>query len=81
LGEIDRGKDGVAYQLVIWTRKAVAHVLPMSKQETEICLDKLAKMLPWLYIEYNDVLKESWNSDRDDFIASVDKRRSAAGIA
>ena len=33
------------------------------------------KAYPWLYFEYSDEYRESWNADRDDFVAAADDRR------
>ena len=69
-------RNGTLHQLVFWTRQGIGYALPMSPRERETSLKEVRERLPWLHFGYNEVLKESWNADRSDFIAYVDERRS-----
>ena len=69
---------GRSHQLVLWKRNGEADVLPLALPEVDSCVKKLAAAAPWLPIGYSDVLKESWNADRPEFIAMVDARRASA---
>ena len=63
------------YQIIIWTRNGVGYALPMSHRHAETSMERLKKAYPWLYFEYSDEYRESWNADRDDFVAAADDRR------
>jgi hypothetical protein len=69
---------GRSHQLVLWKRNGEADVLPLTLRDVDSCVKKLAAAAPWLPIGYSDVLKESWNADRREFIAMVDARRASA---
>jgi hypothetical protein len=72
---------GTSNQVVVWHRKGWAHVLPVSKREAYNGLDALGKVAPWMLIGYSAARKESWNNDREDLIAMVDKaRREGTGL-
>ena len=69
---------GRTHQLVLWKRNGEADVLPVAKSQMEACIQKLSAAAPWLPVGYNDMLKESWNGDRREFIAMVDATRAKA---
>ncbi len=67
---------GRTHQLVLWTRNGEADVLPVAKNQIEPCMRRLSAAAPWLPVGYTEVLKESWNADRSEFIAMVDATRA-----
>jgi hypothetical protein len=69
---------GKSHQILLWKRNGEADVLPLALRDADTCLKKIAAAAPWLPVGYNDVLKESWNADRREFIAMVDARRAQA---
>jgi hypothetical protein len=46
-------------------------------QTDSVALERLAQTAPCINIGYTNDLKESWDADRNEFIALVDKRRAA----
>ena len=64
-----------SYQLFLWDRNGRAAAIPVKKNDAQACLTLLQKQAPWIFVGYNDTLKESWNSDRTEFLALVEARR------
>ena len=69
---------GTTYQIVAWDRTGRAAVLTLKKEEADAALEMLQAAAPWMLFGYSEMLKESWNNDRDDLIAHVDGRRRLA---
>jgi hypothetical protein len=67
---------GTKNQMVLWSRDGRAAVLPMRKKKAvEAALNELRRVAPWMLVGYTDSIKESWNDDREDLIAVVDRSR------
>jgi hypothetical protein len=64
------------YQLVVWDRTGRAAVVILKKNEADSTLASLRQVAPWMLFGYSEVLKESWNNDREDLIAQIDQRRA-----
>jgi len=64
------------HQLVVWDRAGAGAVFILGKKRSEEAIASLQTIAPWMFFGYTNALKESWNNDRDDFIAYVDQRRS-----
>jgi hypothetical protein len=63
-------------EMVAWGRDGRAAVLPMRKKnDVEAALNELRRVAPWMLVGYSDSIKESWNNDRVDLIAVVDRSR------
>lgn len=69
-------KVGKTHQLVLWDRAGRGAVVALKKERLEEAIVSLQGLAPWILFGYTDVLKESWNHDRDDLIAHVDQRRN-----
>lgn len=67
---------GTTQQLILWERTGRGAALILNKKRAKEALPSLKTVAPWLLIGYTDVLKESWNNDREDLIAYVDRRRA-----
>jgi hypothetical protein len=67
-----------SYQVILWDRSGRAGVLPVRKADAAPALEALHQAVPWMLVGYTEVLKESWNADRGEFLAVVDARRRSA---
>lgn len=72
---------GKSYQVVVWKRDGTAENLPVTKSQLDQCIRRLSEAAPWLPVGTSDVLTETWNADRNDFIAMVDAQRAQAAKA
>lgn len=66
-----------SHDLMLWSRDGSGTAIPGPKARLDESLQTLHAAVPWLLMGYNDVIKESWNSDRSELIALVDARRRA----
>jgi hypothetical protein len=67
---------GTTNQMVAWRRDGRGVVMSMRrKKDVALALEALERAAPWMYVGSSDALKESWNNDREDLIALVDRRR------
>lgn len=67
---------GTKNQMVAWSRDGRAAVLPLRKhKDVEAALNELHRVAPWMLVGYSDAIKESWNNDRADLVAVVDRSR------
>jgi len=72
---------GTTNQMVMWSRDGRGAVLPLrTKKDVVQALETLQQAAPWTFIGYTDVLKESWNNDREDLIALFDSRQTKNGL-
>lgn len=65
-----------SYQILVWDRDGKGEVLPMSKKAAAAGLTRLGELAPWLPVGYSEVLKETWNADRREFLMMIEARRS-----
>jgi hypothetical protein len=63
------------HQLILWDRTGRGAAIILKKRDAEPALASLQAAAPWMFFGYTEVLKESWNNDRDDLVALVDQRR------
>jgi hypothetical protein len=63
-------------QVIVWNRNGTAAVMVVKRSEAYDAVDMFGKAAPWMLTGYSNALKESWNNDREDLIALVDKARS-----
>jgi hypothetical protein len=40
-------------------------------------LGELRQAAPWAPVSYNEMLKDTWNNDRADFLAYLDRQRNS----
>jgi hypothetical protein len=67
---------GTTKQLVVWRRNGTGAAMPVRKaKDVEQAIAELKQAAPWMLLGYTEALKESWNSDRQDFLAAVDAGR------
>ncbi|KAB2915748.1 MAG: hypothetical protein F9K29_12770 [Hyphomicrobiaceae bacterium] len=72
----------VSNYLMLWGRDETAAAIAGRKSGLDKSLAELRASAPWLPLGYSEVLKESWNADRREFIAEVDAlRRDAQGTS
>ncbi len=68
----------VSNYLMLWGRDETAAAIAGPKSSLEKSMAELQASAPWLPLGYSEVLTESWNADRREFIAEVDARRRQA---
>ena len=72
---------GTTNQLIVWSRDGRGAAIPLKRKAADEALKTLQAAAPWIFAGYSEALKESWNNDRDDFIALVDEARRQNGRA
>ncbi len=68
----------VSNDLMLWSRDGSGTAIPGSKARLGRALEDLRAAAPWLPIGYSAAIKETWNSDRAEFIAAVDQVRKTS---
>lgn len=66
---------GTTHQLAVWERSGRGVGVKLKKREVEGALKAVAEAAPWILLGYTETIKESWNNDREDLLASVERRK------
>lgn len=66
------------HQLMLWDREGRGAAMIGKAPAVQEALRKLGESEPWLFLGYSEALKESWNNDREDLLADLDRRRAQA---
>ena len=65
----------LSHDLMLWNRDGSVTVVPGRKARHDEALEELRAAAPWLPLGYSEAIKETWNSDRAELIAFVDRAR------
>ncbi len=66
---------GKSYAAICYDRDGTKIEMPGKKTQVTELLQQLERRLPWAIVGHSDEIQQSWEKERDDFIAVVDENR------
>lgn len=63
-------------QITLWPAQGPGIKLSMMKAQVRAGIEQLAQAAPWLPVGYSPAMLETWNNDRPNLIAMVNRARS-----